>query len=923
MRVPNTFKLKSASSLAASIASALFLSGGVSAQTDSPEIQQIEITGSRISRDGYDMPTPVSVLSEDDINTEAPASVAEFAMTLPSIQGSTTATTNSGSLSNGQSGIAALNLRALGTGRTLVLFDGQRSVVSSSVGQVDTNTFPQSLVSRIEVVSGGASSAYGSDAIAGVVNFILDKDYTGFKTAVEYGEVDEYGASNNRVEVTAGSDFANGQGHFLFSSEYYHQEGIRDTVADWQLDGYMGIVNPDKSEGAPYYYVGENIGISGYTPGGLIVDGPLKGTYFGDGGEIGQLDYGEVSNLWMIGGDWRYAQSSMLGTNSLQAVSERKSVFGRADWELTPMVTVFAQGSYAGYRGDSDYIRPTDRNRTVQIDNAFLPQSIRDQMIAEGITSFRLSSARKDIPLSGANNFRETTRFVVGAEGMFDMGGYGFDWDTYYQKGKTQTDEHQNPTWSFANLSEASDAVFDTDGNIVCRSGNAACVPLNIFGVGVASADALDYVLGRPRREQQFDQDVFAFNITTSDIEGWAGPIGLAAGVEYRKDSIDGFVDPKYNSGWKYGNYKVTSGSLNVKEVYVEAAVPLMSMLEFNGAARYTDYSTSGGVKTWKAGLTYQPIDDITLRLTQSRDIRAPNLSELYDAGTARSNSVSIGGASTPFIQNLQGTPTVGPEKADAFGAGLVLQPSFLPGFATSIDYYDIKVDGVIGFLSAQDVADACLLFNQTSYCPQLRYDDEGVLQFIDLKYENLTELLSEGVDIEASYSFDMGPGEMSMRLMTTHYMKNATNDGVTVRDEAGENTSSTPDWVYRATARYTMDDWMFNLTARGHSDGVIDNRFIECASNCPVSTAANRTINDNSVKGKWFFDAYVSKGVTIGGGEGEVFLSVKNLFDTDPRLVAYPLNQGSENRAGYMQANRNLSDTLGRNFRVGMRYEF
>ncbi|MDT8399690.1 MAG: TonB-dependent receptor [Pseudomonadales bacterium] len=929
MRVPYTFKLKSVSTLATSIASALLLSGGASAQDITPEIQSIEVTGSRISRDGYDMPTPVSVLNDDDIDAEAPGSVAEFAMTLPSIQGSSTASTNSGALSNGQSGISALNLRGLGTGRTLVLFDGQRSVASSSAGQVDTNTFPQSLVSRIEVVSGGASSAYGSDAIAGVVNFILDKDYTGVKTAIEYGEVSGYGAASQRIELTAGSDFANGQGHFLFSTEYYDQEGIRDRDVDWQLDGFMGIVNPDKSEGAPFYHVGENIGISAYTPGGLIVDGPLRGTFFGDGGEVGQLEFGTVSNQWMIGGDWRLAQSSILGTNSLQADSTRKSVFGRASWELSPTIEVFAQGSYASYEGDSDYIRPTDRNRTIQIDNAFLPQSIRDQMIAEGITSFKLSSARADIPLAGANNFRETTRFVIGGEGMFEMAGLGIDWDTYYQKGKTDTDEHQNPTWSFAALDEASDAIFDSSGNIVCRSGNPACVPLNSFGVGVASAEALEFVLGRPRREQTFDQDVFALNFNTSDLEGWAGPIGLAAGVEWRKDKIDGFVDPKFSSGWKYGNYKVTTGKQTVKEIYVESVVPLMTGLEFNGAARYTDYSNSGGVTTWKAGLTYQPIYDLTFRITQSRDIRAPNLSELFDSGTARSNSVAINGASTPFIQNLQGNPTVGPEKADAFGFGVVLQPEFLPGFATSIDYYDIKVKGVIDFLTAQDVADACLLFNEDRFCPRLRFDDSGTLQFIDLKFENLNSLLSEGIDIEASYSFDFAdifgsvPGEMSLRFMTTHYMKNATDDGVTIEDHAGENSGTTPNWVYRATVRYTLDDWTVNLTGRGHSDGVIDNDFIECVSSCPVSTAANRTINDNSVNGKWFFDTYLSKTLMFGDGEGELFLSVKNVFDSDPVVMAFPELQGTENRAGFLPANRNLNDVIGRNFRLGMRYEF
>jgi iron complex outermembrane recepter protein len=164
----------------------------------------------------------------------------------------------------------------------------------------------------------------------------------------------------------------------------------------------------------------------------------------------------------------------------------------------------------------------------------------------------------------------------------------------------------------------------------------------------------------------------------------------------------------------------------------------------------------------------------------------------------------------------------------------------------------------------------------------------------------------------------------MNLRFMTTHYMSNATDDGVTVREQAGENTGSTPDWVYRGTARYSVNNLSFVLTARGHSDGVIDNRWIECTTACPVSTNTdNRTINNNSIDGQWFFDGYASYGFEMAGGQGEFFISVKNLFDTDPELVAYPLNQGSENRAGYQPANRLLSDVLGRNYRIGMRYEF
>ncbi len=931
------------SALVASIASAVVLSQNAIAQNDGPgseaEIEQLIITGTRIARDGYNTPTPVSVLSNDEIQAEAPNGVADFVMTLPSIQGSTTASTSSGSLSSGQAGIAALNLRALGPGRTLVLFDGKRSVASTAVGRVDTNTFPQSLIERVEVVSGGASSAYGSDAIAGVVNFILDKDYTGFKTQVDVGNVEEYDVNSERIVVTAGSDFAQGQGHFLFSGEVYDQDGIHYTAPDWAMDGHFGIPNPAYggagSTGEPQYIVGEGIGISTYTPGGLIVSGPLRGTYFGEGGAVDQLTFGDIGGQWMVGGDWEYTTSGMLGTNSLRSDVKRDSLFGRASWELAPGTEIYAQGSYAAYEGYSFYINPTDRNFTIQSDNAFLPEAVRQSMADAGISSFRMSTSNQDFPASGSNNIRETSRFVLGMDGGFSLGEQDFEYSAYLQRGITNTDEHQNPTWFTANLRAATDAVVDPDtGDIVCRStlegNNPACVPLNRFGTGVANQDGLDFVLGRPRREQELQQDVAAINFTTGGIAGWAGDISLAFGAEYREETLDGFVDPKFNSGWKYGNYKVTRGTYDVAEAYVESVIPVISeMLEFNGAVRYTDYSTSGGATTWKAGLTFTPIEDVTIRLTESKDIRAPNLSELFDAGTARSNSVSIAGASTPFVQNLQGTPTVGPEEARAFGLGVVYQPSFLDGFAISVDYYDIDVDGVIGFLGAQQVADACLIDGRTEYCDNLRYDSAGDLEFIDLEYENLTSLVSEGYDIEASYNFALGdlvnnaPGDISIRFLATNYVQDTTDNGVTVNNRAGQNIGSTPDWVNRFTARYSLDTWTFNLTGRGHSDGVIDNDFIECVTDCPVSGSVARTINENDIDGEWFFDVYTAKNFVFGGSQAEVFLSVKNIFDTDPVLYALPLFQGSENRPAYLPANRNLMDVLGRTFRAGVRVEF
>lgn len=923
----------SAAALLASGQAALAQSVPAAAAAMEPEIvEAVVVTGSRVARDGFDAPTPVNVLGLEEIKASAPANIADFVNTLPSVAGSSTAANSSGSLSNGAAGISALNLRALGTGRTLVLFDGQRSVVSAATGQVDTNTFPQSLISRVEVVTGGASSAYGSDAIGGVVNFILDKDYTGIKSSAEYGETTYGDGENWKYNVTGGGGFADGKGHFLASAEWFHQEGVQTIDRDWNRTGYFAIRNPNTSATAPYYIISNHVGISTYTPGGLITAGPLKGTYFGVNGAVSQLAYGAVSGQWMVGGDWDYSSSGIVGTNTLIPDEDRSSYFGRVSYEITPNIEVFGQASYAKYEGLSYYISPTHTGVTIRADNAFLPTSVKSQMTALGLTSFTMGTSNIDMPASGSAMERETERYVVGAKGDFRAFGLGVDWDGYYQHGKTKTHEQLTPTWNTARLTLATDAVL-YNGQIVCRSTitdpSNGCVPLNRFGQGVASKAALAYVLGTPYRDQHFTQDVAAFNIRTNDIKGWAGPISLATGAEYRKEEMGGFVEAQYqSSGWKYGNFRATSGKYNVAEAYAEAVVPLFQGADFNGAFRITDYSTSGTVKTWKAGVTYAPIPDIKIRGSASRDIRAANMSELYDAGTARSNSVNINGVSTAFVQNLQGNPDAKPEIADGLGIGVVVSPRFLPGVQASVDYYDISVKGVISFVTAQQVTDYCYIQKVTSYCANLKFNN-GVLSIIDLYYANLNKMTAKGLDVEVSYRTDLsdlvswGAGRLALRGMFTHYIENVTDDGVTHIDLAGANTGSTPDWVYRLSANYDVDNWAFNLTARGVSSGVVSNAYTECQSACPASVAPYYTINDNSVKGATYVDVSATYRFVVADVKGEGFLSIRNLFNKDPVLVANPANLGAENTVGYPQTNRNLYDTVGRTFRVGLRFDF
>ncbi|MES2626888.1 MAG: TonB-dependent receptor plug domain-containing protein, partial [Pseudomonadota bacterium] len=294
------------------VAGAGALFGSQAAVAQPADIEEIAINGSRIQRDGYSAPTPVSVLTVTEINAVAPSNITDFMKTLPSIQGTATASSNSGSLSNGQAGIASLNLRSLGANRTLVLLDGQRSVTSAATGLIDINTFPQALISRVEVVTGGASAAYGSDAVGGVVNFVLDRDYEGVKTDYQYGETTYGDIPTQKFSVTGGLAFAEDRGHALFSVEMFDQKGEHTINRDWNNLGFFQMQNPawTINSTVPERYVGAGIGPSQMTPGGLISTGPLRGTYFGTinpatgTASTGNLVFGPTSGQFMIGGDY-------------------------------------------------------------------------------------------------------------------------------------------------------------------------------------------------------------------------------------------------------------------------------------------------------------------------------------------------------------------------------------------------------------------------------------------------------------------------------------------------------------------------------------------------------------------------------------------------------------------------------------------
>lgn len=935
---------------------------------------EITITGSRIARSGYDQPTPVTVIDEAAIQAGAEPNLADFINQIPSVAGSVTPANTQRNLSGGTAGLNTINLRNLGSNRTLILLDGRRSVGSAINGTVDINTIPQGLVKSVEVVTGGASSVYGSDAVAGVVNFVLDKDFTGLKGELTYGETTYGDDESYRITLTGGMKFAGGRGHILVSGNYLDRKGVLGAPRPWANDNMHIIQNPEylPGNGRPELLASTRTGLNTLTAGGIITaplssqsqaSRALVGTYFGSGGSINQYDFGENrlnNSPWTLGGD--FALNQHFDQTSLQPGENVKSIFGRVSYEVGNNFEVFAEATYNQSKSTNVGGYFTSKgNITVNTANPFIPEPLRSQMIGAGITGFRIGSWDADLPPRFSNNDRRVQRYVAGFNGGFDALGSDWNVDGYYQHGVSNVRVQLNDIINRTRLGFARDAVRDTSGEIVCRSTAAAlanplfagCLPYNSFGTGVNSQDVIDYIVGDPFTDQKYQQDVAAVNFSTSIANSLIDPIGLAFGVEHRRESVEGFVEDQFRSGWVVGNFEATRGSFNVTEAYVETLFTLPLGFEFSGAARFTDYSQSGSVVTWKTGLTWQPIDDLRLRFTRSRDIRAPNLGELFQAGARRTNSVGdpwqSGRPNVRFTETVTGNLDLDPEKADTLGLGLVYRPSYLPGFGFSVDYYDIKINSAIGSVSAQQIMDRCFDGTNSQLCQRLQaivgsqtinFGQPGFTQaagapgvdeyLIANSPFNFLSERSRGIDFEASYRFGLdnvfknAPGDIALRAVATRFLEASTDNGVETRiDRVGTNTfGGPPNWTFRATLDYTIPDtFSFQLVGRGLSAGVYNNDWTGGQTTYPDPVGNRfRTIQNNRIPGAVYLDTFLAYTLPIDNVKPQLFLQVRNLLNADPVKVGKGPSDTSNPDAGI---NQTLYDFLGRSFRIGLRFNF
>ncbi|MDT8757185.1 TonB-dependent receptor [Sphingomonas psychrotolerans] len=974
------------------LVAAMTLSGGAHAQTSAEPASQEEaavpqegpadqttddivVTGSRIIASGFTAPTPTTVIGEEQITANAQPNLFNTIAQLPSLQGSTGTSTGTFSTSSGQQGLSSFSLRGLQPIRTLTLLDGQRVVGANVTGVPDISLFPQLLVKRVDVVNGGASATYGSDAVGGVVNFITDTRFKGFKGNIQ-GGITTYGDNAQILAQAAwGGALFEDKLHLILSGEYAHDQGVGPgdfgTDLAGKRDWYRAstLVNTGvTNNGLPQFNYRDYAQPYQYARYGLINNGPLQGIAFDVNGAPYNFNYGSggtplgngrVSNCYpgnsfCVGGDLSGAPGSGA---SLVSSLQRVNGFGRIGYDFAENNEIYVTVGVAQVKTSNQpspgYNRP---NLTVQCANPFLPQLVRDRCAAAGITSFNFGTSNGAFPDPRVYTDRRQYRFVAGLKGQFGVGGGDWNYDAYYEHGTTISDIDVNQI-VLQNRYVAATNAITLNGAIVCAdpaARAAGCQPINIFGGFAPSAAALAYVTPEngPFQHTRLTQDVASINFSGNLFDLWAGPLSLAFGGEYRHEfyrvnadpygagvstlspnSADYPADPLLNaplgSNWAAGNYKNGTGAYDVYEGSAEFNLPLFNgggagKANLNGAARVTHYSTSGTVWAWKIGGTWDtPLDGFRLRAVTSRDVRAPNLSELFAAPTVTTlpnfaNPFPPAGAVQAF-QNTIGNPNLKPEIARNTEVGIALaNPSWLPGLSLSVDYYTIKLDGVVSTLTADQIVRFCFEGNQ-AFCGGfvLNSPVQGG-NFINVQPFNLASWKTSGFDIEASYRWNQPlglPGSFTLRALGTNireFIVKAGIAGVDPVDQAGANTGNTPDWKWLAIQSYENDDFSFNVQERWFSDGVFGHQYVVCSSGCPVSTGNHPTIDRNFMKGAF----YVDVGGTVNLSTAiKAYFKVDNLFDHDPE-PSPQTNTG-------LDVNPALYDTLGRTYRVGVRFNF
>lgn len=862
------------------------------------EVGEVIVTASRIDRAGFQAPTPTVQLTAEDLAVGARLNIAAALNDMPQFRATVSPQTTG---TNTSAGAAPVDLRGLGVNRTLVLVDGRR--VSS---ENDLNSIPTVLVRNVDIVTGGASAAWGSGAVAGVVNIGIDRFFTGGKLGAEYGISSFDDAEQVRTEGAWGTDFADGRGHFVIGGEYLDNEGVipkdsRPNVGSWS----------QVSNGAGGFVTVPNVGFANAAVGGLIMSGVNSGQVFNPDGTLRAFDYGTVVGSNTVGGEG----PSNDNLSPLVTPQRRYATMASVTYALSDNLRFTADLRRS--RMWNNYVWFGDHNRgnlTIGIDNAFLPTAVRNQMQLAGETTFTMGRFNSDLSYSTIEFERINTQATLALDGTF---GNDWRWSANYSHGEYESNTDTPGFLLRTEYAQAVDSVIDPVSlEAVCRvtltDPSSGCVPINLFGEGSPSEAAINYVTGTPQQRTTTKLDVAGIDLRGEPFSLPAGEVSIAVGLEARKEQVVQTVgELDAAKAFQTFSFSALAGEFTVTEAFGEILVPLVrdvpvfNNLQFNAAARISDYNTTGSIWSWKLGATNEFFPGFRGRITQSRDIRSANLSELFTTTTTGYNNINdpVTNQTVYTLNNGGGNPDLRPETADTFTVGVTYAPPAIPGLNMSLDYYDISIDDVITTIAPQDLVTRCFNGN-LDLCTRIDRDAGGNLIRTRSTYVNLSQYHTDGVDAEISYNapldryFPEASGRVNLRLVGTWVNSLSTNDGVSeidyVQSQGYSYGLGVPELRVNASAGWQGDVVGFNLRARYISSGVY-----------------NKTINivNNDIPSFTYVDLGVTADLSSYGAEGvEVYANATNLFDKAPPV-------GSLYSPYY--------DVVGRYVTVGARYRF
>jgi outer membrane receptor protein involved in Fe transport len=727
-------------------------------------VQEIVVTGSRIVRAELTAASPIAVVNEDTIRLNNPINIEDLLRRSPQF-----APAIGSQVNNGNEGAATLDLRNLGEERTLVLVDGKRFVPFDAQNFVDVNMIPVSLLERVEVVTGGASAVYGSDAVAGVVNFIMKKDFEGLEVNSTYGVTQEGDGENYGFDVTAGGNFGGGRGNVVVNVGYTKQDLVSQGDRDFSRRARNDLLDIEGSfiaEEATTFYQS--------FPG----DAEFGCSQFDGAGDLASCSDPTSFNFNPF--------------NTFQVPNQKWTATLLGRYDINDRVEFFTRGSFANSRTDTS-IAPTGTQFfpfTINTDNPFLSSSARDlftlvdtnecdepvfdddfnlvgcdqlaSTAGDGLVTVELARRLSELGARDAEFENTAYQFVGGLRGEWAT---NQRFEAFAQYGRTARTQRFVNDARNDRVAQALVAGLDGDDNAFCfnptdpgRTPIAGCVPIDILGPGRLDQAGQDYIRVDVNESNTVDQFVTGGSLGGSlpmTLPTAVTPLGYAVGIEYRKEQGSNRPDTIFQEGLAMGSgaRSAIDAEIDIREVYGELLVPVVQdaryarAINLEAGVRYAQYENSTGGSSndfnntsFKLGGDWSPTDSLRLRAMFQRAVRAPNLREIglpltastgnlgfdpcegtnplgnaaltqlcIDTGVPPARIGSVVSIVSGQVNNFVGGRTdLEPEEADTWTVGFVLQPTSIPGLAASVDYYRIKIDTGITQVAEQSVVNAC-----------------------------------------------------------------------------------------------------------------------------------------------------------------------------------------------------------------------